>query len=116
MAFANRQLEEIYCFIEVSVTPALSPGSVGNGATVAVSAACTLQGTTTPATFALGDELDDVIAPASANLNGIVVFAAPGPTPGTCFVYFQNQTGGAITPTAGSVYKIVAKRYRNDIV
>jgi len=113
--FQPRQAEEIYGSYELSVTPALSPGSVGNGATVGVSAACTLQGTTNAATFALGDELDDVIAPASAALNGIVVFAAPTATPGTCVVYFQNQTGGAITPTASTVYKILAKRYRNDI-
>jgi hypothetical protein len=116
MAFANRQWEEIVGFVEISNTPGLTPGAVGNGTTVAVSAACTLQGTTTPASFALGDILQEVIAPASAALNGIVVFAAPGPTPGTCFVYFQNQTGGSITPVAGSVYKIIAKRYRNDIV
>lgn len=116
MSFQTRQLEEIYAFFEVSVTPALTPGAVGNGTTVGVSAACTLQGTTNAATFAVGDSLDDVIAPASAALNGILVSAAPGPTPGTCFVYFQNQTGGSITPTASTVYKIVAKRYRADII
>jgi hypothetical protein len=114
--FQQRQLNEIEALIEVSNTPALTPGAVGNGSTVAVSAACTLQGTTSPATFALGDNLQEVIAPAAAALNGIVVFAGPGPTPGTCFVYFQNQTGGSITPTAATAYKIIAKRYRSDIV
>jgi hypothetical protein len=114
--FQQRQLNEVEAFIEVSNTPALSPGAVGNGTTVSVSAACTLQGTTSAATFAPGDWLGEVIAPAAAALNGIVIFAAPGPTPGTCFVYFQNQTGGSITPVASQVYKIVAKRFRADIV
>jgi hypothetical protein len=112
----QRQWNEIVGFVEVSNTPALTPGAVGNGTTVAVSAACTLQGTTSPATFALGDNLQAVIAPASAALNGLVIQAAPTATPGTCLVYFTNQTGGAITPVAGSVYKIIAQRYRADIV
>jgi hypothetical protein len=116
MAFANRQFEEIVGFIEVSVTAPVTPGAVGNGTTVGVSVACTLQGTTTPATFTLGDELDDVIAPASAALNGLVVFAAPTATPGTCILCFQNATGGSVTPTASTVYKIVSKRYRADII
>lgn len=115
MAFANRQWEEIVGFVEVSTTAASSPGAVGNGTTVAVSVACTLQGTTTPANFSNGDLLD-AIAPASAALNGILLTASPGPTPGTCFLYFQNQTGGSITPVAASVYKIIARRFRPDIV
>jgi hypothetical protein len=115
MAFANRQFEEIVGFVEVSTTAAASPGAVGNGTTVGISVACTLQGTTTPATFALGDVLD-VIAPAGAATNGVLVSAAPTATVGTCFLYFQNQTGGSITPTASTKYTIVARRYRPDIV
>jgi hypothetical protein len=115
MAFANRQFEEIVGFVEVSNTAAASPGAVGNGTTVGVSVACTLQGTTTAATFALGDVLD-VIAPISAALNGILLSAAPTATPGTCFLYFQNQTGGSVTPVASTVYRIVARRYRADLI
>ena len=114
--FQTRQLEDLYASFELSQTTAISPGAITNGTTVGVSTACTLQGTTNAATFALGDELDDVIAPASAALNGVVVFAAPMATPGTCIVYFQNQTGGTVTPTASTVYKVLAKRYRNDII
>lgn len=114
--FQQRQPNEVDTLIEVSFTAALSPGAVTNGTTVGVSAACTLAGTTVPATFALGDNLQEVIAPASAALNGICVFAAPGPTAGTCFVYFQNQTGGSITPVAASVYKIIAKRVSANVI
>ena len=113
--FQQRQVNEIYGFYEVSNTAALSPGSVGNGATVQVSAVCTLQGTTNAATFALGDNLE-VIAPAGAALNGVEVTAQPGTTAGTCLVNFRNNTGGAITPVAATVYRIIAKRFRADLI
>jgi len=62
------------------------------------------------ATFALGDNLE-VIAPAAAALNGIVVTASPSATPGTCVVSFQNNTGAGITPVASTKYTILAKRF-----
>lgn len=114
--FQTRQLEEIISQVEVSNSAAISPGAVGNGSTVGVSAACTLQGTSNPATFTLGDDLETVVAPGSAALNGVVVFAAPTATPGTAIIYFQNATGGSVTPTASTSYRIVAKRYRNDVI
>jgi hypothetical protein len=113
--FQQRQLNEIYAFFEVSNTAAATPGAITNGSSVNATNICTLQGTTNLATFALGDNLD-VIAPASAALNGVEVAAYPTATPGTCQLVFTNNTGGTVTPTAGATYKIVAKRFRADIV
>jgi len=111
----QRQYNDVYGFLEVSNTAALSPGAVGNGTTVSVTAACTLQGTTSAATFGLGDSLE-VIVPVSAASNGLLISATPTATAGTAQVYFQNQTGGSITPTAATSYKIIAKRFRADVV
>jgi hypothetical protein len=113
--YQQRQLNEVYAFFEVSNTAAASPGAVSNGASVNVSVACTLQGTTNAATFALGDNLE-VIAPASAALNGVEVAAYPSATPGTANLVFTNNTGGNVTPTASTVYRIIAKRFRADLV
>jgi|SRR3974390_1726243 len=113
MAFYPRNVGEIYPNIEVSITAALSPGVVANNTTVQVSAACTVGGAAagpSNATFALGDNLE-VIAPAAAALNGIVVTASPSATPGTCVVSFQNNTGAGITPVASTKYTILAKRF-----
>jgi hypothetical protein len=111
--FAQRQTEELYDY-EVSFTAAASPGAITNGSVVAASNACTLSGGK-PATFALGDVLE-VIAPAGAALNGVAVSAQPTATAGTAQLIFLNNTGGSITPTASTVYKIVAKRLRANVV
>lgn len=112
MSFANRQFEDVFGFVEVSKSPSFTPGAVGNGSTVASSQACTTGGV--PATFTLTDQLE-VYPPLGAATNGLIVTASPGPTPGTAFLYFQNATGGSITPVAG-VYTIVATRVRPDVV
>lgn len=109
--FASRQFEEINPLIEVSKCAA-SPGAVTTATTVAVSAACTVGASgvgTAPATFVNGDQLEVFASPGAA-LNGVAVFAAPGATPGTCTLYFQNNTGGTVTPVAASVYTIIATR------
>ena len=111
----QRQLNEVYALFEVSTSAAASPGAITNGSVVQATNACTLQGTTSAATFALGDNLE-VIAPASAALNGVEVKAFPTATAGTCNLVFVNNTGGTVTPVASSVYKIIAKRFRADIV
>ena len=113
--FQQRQLNEIYAQYEVSNSAAASPGAITNGSLVQATNACTIQGTTSPATFALGDSLE-VIAPASAALNGVEVKAFPTATAGTCNLVFLNNTGGTVTPTASSVYRIIAKRFRNDLI
>jgi hypothetical protein len=113
--FQQRQLNEIYGSVEVSNTAATSPGAITGAATVIATVACTLQGTTNAASFALGDNLE-VIAPASAALNGVDITATPTATPGTCILIFDNSTGVSVTPTASSVYKIIAKRFRNDLI
>jgi hypothetical protein len=113
--FQQRQLNEIYSFMEVSQTPAQTPGAITNGSLVSTAVACTIQGTTNPATFTLGDVLD-VLAPASAALNGVAVSAQPTGTPGTCQLIFLNNTGGSVTPVAGSVYKIVARRVAPTVI
>lgn len=115
MTFASRQYEELYQFVEVSFTSALSPGAVGAGATVNVqTVACTLSGGAA-AQITLGDLLD-VVAPASAALNGIIVTAAPTGVAGQICVSFFNPTTGGITPTAATVYKVIARRVTNNLV
>lgn len=109
MSFQPRQYQETQPLLEVSVSAAFTPGAVGNNTTISSAQACTLPGSpTSPATFALGDQLE-VFAPAGALTNGLLVSASPGPTPGTAVFFFTNGTLGSITPVSG-VYKIVATR------
>jgi hypothetical protein len=107
--FQQRQLNEIYTSIEVSATAAASPGAITNTSLVQATNACVIPGTTNAATFALGDVLI-VQPPASAALNGVEVKAFPTATAGTCNLVFLNNTGGTVTPTASTVYKIIATR------
>jgi hypothetical protein len=114
MTFSSRQYEELYGYIEVSFTAAVSPAAVGANANVGVGGVnCTLNGGQ-PATIALGDLLD-VIPLAAAATNGIIVSAAPSATPGQIAMQFYNPTGGTITPTT-QVYKIIARRVRPDLI
>jgi hypothetical protein len=110
--FQQRQLNELYD-VEVSFSAAASPGAITNGSVVAATNACTLSGGAA-ATFALGDVLE-VVPPAGAALNGVEVKAFPTATAGTCNLVFLNNTGGSVTPTASSVYKIIAKRYKPNV-
>lgn len=114
--FMSRQYEETNPLNELSFV-LLTPGAVGNGTTVALTGACTLGNTGSgfPATFTLGDQLE-VFAAGAAATNGILVSAAPTATPGTAEFYFQNQTGGSITPVAGAKYTIIATRLVNTLV
>ena len=119
MAFAQRQLNEVWPLLEISYTTAtVSPGSVTSATPVSVTAACSLGtplgGSTSAATFTLGDQLE-VITPASVATNGLVVVAAPTATVGTAQITFINYTGSSVTPVAG-IYKIVAKRQAANIV
>lgn len=110
--FQARQIEEIQALTEISFCVA-TPGAVASGSTtIGVAAAvCTVGAFTggTPATFALGDQLE-VYPSAAAATNGVLVSAAPTATPGTCTLYFQNITGSSVTPVAGAKYTIVATR------
>jgi hypothetical protein len=117
--FSQRQLNEIWPFIEVSFSTAnVSPGAVASATPTVVTAACSLGtplgGGTSAATFALGDELE-VVAPASAATNGLQVIASPTATAGTAEIMFLNFTGSPITPVA-AIYKIIAKRQAANIV
>jgi hypothetical protein len=113
MTFNSRQFEEIYGLVEVSVSPSFTPGAVGNNAVAGSTQACVINGTTTASQAVLGD-IVDVVAPASAALNGLLVEAAPTATPGTLTFSFTNTTGGSITPIA-AVYKVIIRRVRPDI-
>ena len=119
--FQQRQMNEVWPLVEESYsTSTVSPGAVANGQTVVFVAAvpCSLGapggGGTSAATFAVGDTLE-VVAPASAALNGILVSAAPNATPGSCTLYFTNGTAGSVTPVA-AIYKIIAKRQVANVV
>lgn len=115
--FQQRLSEEaVNPLIEISFAN-MTPGTVNNNSTVGVSQACTLgaPGSAFPATFALGDQIE-VFPSAVAACNGIVVSAAPGPTPGTAVVNFQNATGGNITPVGGSKYTFIVTRLPNTLV
>ena len=114
--FQQRQIAEVNPLTEFSFATA-TPGAVANGTTVAVLVACTLGATGSgfPATFALGDQLE-VYASAAAATNGINVSASPSATPGSAYLYFQNQTGGSITPVAGAKYTLSATRLPATLV
>jgi hypothetical protein len=117
--FQSRQYEEIQPLMEVSRCVA-TPGAVGNGTTVAAIGTNCFIGTQTgtsgsPATFALGDQLE-VFPSAAAAVGNLIVTAAPGNTPGVCALYFQNQTGGSVTPVAGALYTIVATRISQTVM
>lgn len=114
--FQQRQFNEVNGLVEISFV-ALTPGAVANATTVYATGACKLGNATSSqaATFALGDQLE-VFPSAAAACNGINVQAAPTATAGTAGFYFQNNTGGSITPTAGAVYTVVATRFPANIV
>jgi len=116
MAFSQRQINELQPLAEVSFCTA-SPGAVTNNTTVAVAVAATLgaAGSSSPATFGIGDWIQ-VYPATTAGVNGISVTAAPTATAGTVELYFQNNTGGSITPVAGSVYKLVAYRTQANLI
>lgn len=115
--FQQRQFAEIYPLVELSFA-ALTPGAVGAGTTVGVTAtACTLVSPTSglPATFTVGDQLEVWPSPGAAT-NGLIVSAAPSATVGSATFSFYNPTAGSITPVAGAKYTIVAVRTANNIV
>lgn len=117
MTFASRQFEELYQYVEVSFTPAVSPGAITNGSVVQSTQACVVgsPGSAVASQIALGDILD-VVAPASAALNGVTVTAQPTATVGTINLIFTNNTGGSVTPTASTQYKIIARRVTNNLI
>jgi hypothetical protein len=117
--FQARQIDEVQALTEISKCVA-TPGAITSGSTtVGVAAAvCSVGGASTtsaPATFALGDQLE-VYPSAAAACNGVLVSAASTATPGTCTLYFQNITGGTVTPTAGAVYTIIATRLQPGVL
>lgn len=115
--FQTRQYEEMQPQVEVSFGVA-TPGAVASGSTtIGASMACVVggPGNTSPATFALGDQLE-VFPSAAVVANGVLVSAAPTATPGTCELYFQNITGSSVTPVAGAKYTIVATRITPSLV
>jgi hypothetical protein len=108
--FQQRQSAEINPLTEISFAN-LTPGAVGNGATVYVAAAFTLgaPGSAFPATGALGDQIQ-LYPSAAAASNGLSITAYPTATAGTYAVYFTNNTGGSITPVAGQKYTAIVTR------
>lgn len=115
--FQQRQIAETYPLVEISFAN-ITPGAVANTTTVTVAAqAFTLgaAGSASPATFALGDQLE-IWPSAAAACNGLVVSASPGVTPGTAVVTFYNGTGSSITPVAGAKYTILALRLAANII
>jgi hypothetical protein len=114
--FSSRQYEEVNPLVEISFA-VITPGAVGNSTIVATATAfqLTAAGSAVPASFALGDQLE-IFPSAAAACNGVNVSAVPTATPGTAEVYFQNNTGGSITPVAGAKYTIVASRLPATLV
>lgn len=117
--FQARQIDEVQAQTEISKFVA-TPGAVGAGLVVNVAAvACSVggagAGTGSPATFAVGDQLE-VVPSAAAALNGVQVSVAPSATPGTATVSFLNPTAGSITPVAGSLYTVIATRLQPGIL
>lgn len=106
--FQQRQINDVMQLLEVS-TATIAPGAVTSGSTP-VYAAVAFAG----ATFALGDQLE-IFPSAAAATNGVLVSATPTATPGTAGVYFQNTTGGTITPTSAK-YTIVATRITPTLI
>jgi hypothetical protein len=117
--FQQRQLNEIFPLIEVSFSATGTPGALTTGTAGRVTVACFVGGpgaaNTSPATFALGDDLEVVVPATAGNMAGMIVSATPSATPGTCTIAFQNASAGTITPTTAQ-YTIVAKRLTNLVV
>jgi hypothetical protein len=116
MSFNSRQINELQPLAEVSFCTA-TPGAVGNNTTTGTTVSATLgaAGSSSPATFGLGDWIQ-VYPTAGAATNGISVTAAPNATAGSVTLYFQNNTGASVTPTAGATYKLVAYRQQATLV
>lgn len=116
MAYYARQQDELNPLSEISFV-VLNPGAVGNGTTVSVAVAATLDQASgsIPATTLIGDILE-IYPSVNSGVNGLSVTAFPTATQGTIQVYFTNNTGASITPLANAVYKVIATRLLNDLV
>lgn len=117
--FQQRQLNEIFPLIEVSFSATGTPGALTTGTDGRISVACFVGGpgaaNTSPATFALGDDLEVVVPAAAGNMAGMIVSATPSATPGTCTIAFHNGSAGTITPTTAQ-YTVIAKRVPASVV
>lgn len=116
--FQQRQLNEIFQFIEVSYTGTVNPGGITTGSKAVVTVACVIggPGNTSPATFALGDDLEVIPAAAAGALGGLIIQASPTATAGTVTLSFFNSSGGTITPTSSTAWVIVGKRITPTLV
>ena len=116
--FQQRQINDIYQLVEVSFSGTVSPGAITTGSKAVVTVACVVggAGNTSPATFALGDDLE-VIAPSAAGATGgLIIQANPTSTPGTCTIAFFNASGGTITLTSSTGWVIFAKRVTPQLI
>lgn len=117
--FQQRQLNEIFSFIEVSFSATGTPGALTTGTSGRITVACVVggaaAGNTSPATFALGDDLEVVVPASAGNLAGMIVSATPSATAGTAVIAFYNASAGTITPTTAQ-YTIIAKRVAPAVV
>lgn len=116
MAFAQRQLNEIYSQIEVSFAT-VNPGAITTGSKAAVTVTPVVggpgSGNTLPSQCALGDSVDVIPSAAAGNVSGLLITASVSAA-GTIIVGFFNATGGTITPTS-AVWTFVTKRLINVV-
>ena len=114
--FQQRQINDIYQLVEVSYA-AVSPGAITTGSKAVVTVNPVVGGVsgTSPSQCILGDQVLQVIAPASAgNLGGLIISAQVSAA-GAMVVSFFNASAGTITP-ASAVYTIVTARFTPTLV
>jgi hypothetical protein len=117
--FQQRQLNDVYQQMEVSVTAPTTPGTITGGAGQHIAPVpCTIGSSGSPeaAQFALGDVLEVIANTNAGNIAGLQIVAWPTATPGTCILGYQNATAGSITPVANSTYTIIAKRITTQLI
>jgi len=114
--FQQRQLNDVYQQVEVSIAVGVTGGTITAGSTITRTAACTIGLGTTPAQFAQGDILE-CIPPAGAGFpSNLIIQAWPTATPGTCVIALLNcgSTNAGFANTAN--YTIIAKRITSQLI
>lgn len=114
MAFAQRQLNEIYSLIEVSFAT-VNPGAITTGSKAAVTVNPVVggagSGNTLPSQCILGDFVQAIPSAAAGAPGGLIITATVSAN-GTIIIGFYNAGAGTVTLTS-AVWTFVTKRLVN---
>jgi hypothetical protein len=108
--FQQRQLNDVYQLMEVSVTAPFTIGSIAPNVGQHINVTCSIGGTgVEPAQFNLGDSLEVIFSSNFGSLAGFNYQAWPV-SAGVAQIVFNNSSAGTITPNANGTATIIAKR------